>query len=466
MVTVTKDRRDFINPRRFGAVADAVYTAKASGTAGSMTLTDTVTTPFTPTMVGKPIVIVGAGTAGAPLVTTVSGYTSSSNITLGNSIVTAVTDAEAIVGTDDTVAIAKAIAYATKRGKAVMLDGCYISGPQALPPNCTIVGNNGATVYLKPGSATTSKYLFSASSISPAACHNITIDSLTLNGLREFQRNSGTNAVLEDITLLVYDNGAASANPAPNNPRLRGTRFTNLVLLNAGRAGIYHKSATDGDSVISDITITNCGYGMEILSSRNLFSNIFIRGMGIGIAVQGLFANHNVFTNVIITECGWKTLVDGIAAPAGNASLYIVTGRNNTFNNLTISNSWGSGVFIQSGNSNIFNNLTLNDIGAAYAVSGLGPDNTAAIRAAITFGSNTAKYNYLDGRIINNQVTSYITHGVHVVAGTTTNGEGRLVTYPGFNGFVTAKYSSNNNLNKIQVGEPQDDLWYINKGSR
>ena len=61
MVTILKERRDFISPRRFGAKGDAVFLNSVSITSGAMAVTAASGT-FSPSMVGKPIVLADADT--------------------------------------------------------------------------------------------------------------------------------------------------------------------------------------------------------------------------------------------------------------------------------------------------------------------------------------------------------------------------------------------------------------------
>jgi hypothetical protein len=65
----------------------------------------TASAPFTPAMVGQSIRVVGAGAAGADLLTTISAWTSASAVTLTANAGTTVARSGAIFGTDDTASL-------------------------------------------------------------------------------------------------------------------------------------------------------------------------------------------------------------------------------------------------------------------------------------------------------------------------------------------------------------------------
>lgn len=93
-------------PETRGAKGDAQQFNHAGAmTASAATLTDSTNSPFTSADVGKHIVVSGAGASGADLITTISGFTSASAVTLTAAAGTTVTTAEYIYGTDDTQAV-------------------------------------------------------------------------------------------------------------------------------------------------------------------------------------------------------------------------------------------------------------------------------------------------------------------------------------------------------------------------
>lgn len=97
------------NVKLFGAIADGVETNDGAITSTSQTLTCT-TCGFTSAAVGKYIIVAGAGTTGAPLVTTISAFTNSTTVTLTAAAGTTVTSGGNVIwGTENTAAIQAAI---------------------------------------------------------------------------------------------------------------------------------------------------------------------------------------------------------------------------------------------------------------------------------------------------------------------------------------------------------------------
>jgi hypothetical protein len=110
--------------RTFGAKGDGQSAIDGAMTSGQATLT-CASAPFKPTDVGKSIMVKGALTSGVTtLVTTISGYTSASTVTLGASATNTVTTALVLWATDDTVALQAAIntahAYGQVTGTAIV----------------------------------------------------------------------------------------------------------------------------------------------------------------------------------------------------------------------------------------------------------------------------------------------------------------------------------------------------------
>lgn len=115
------------NVLHYGATADGKFDSTISISSSSTTLTSTRSV-FSAGDVGKIIVVVGAGTSGRDLVTTISAYTSATQITLTASAGTTVSAADCIWGTDQTAAIQAAInaAWFGGGGKVIIPNGIYI----------------------------------------------------------------------------------------------------------------------------------------------------------------------------------------------------------------------------------------------------------------------------------------------------------------------------------------------------
>ena len=132
---------DDVNIASYGAVGDMTilgytsYTIAASSTALSATAG-----LFTPAMVGKTIVLPGAGAAGAGLVSVISGYTDSQHVKLATAAGTALSGVNETpeIGTDDTVAINNAIAAAETR-TVIQGPSTYVTGSVYVPDGTYLV---------------------------------------------------------------------------------------------------------------------------------------------------------------------------------------------------------------------------------------------------------------------------------------------------------------------------------------
>lgn len=104
--TVAFDRPQDLYPEWWGAAGD-VKTKQTGGamTSGSAVLATGGDPAFTTADVGKPCVVLGAGAAGVPLVTTVASFTDASHVTLSANAATTVASSRWAVGTDDTAAV-------------------------------------------------------------------------------------------------------------------------------------------------------------------------------------------------------------------------------------------------------------------------------------------------------------------------------------------------------------------------
>lgn len=104
----------------FGTVGNAAF---ATGTGDADAITVTIS-GLTTADIGKMIAISGAGAAGAVYLGTIAGV-SGSTITLAEALVTSVVDAPVLYGTDDTVALQRAI-NAAKVGRTLTFAGQHL----------------------------------------------------------------------------------------------------------------------------------------------------------------------------------------------------------------------------------------------------------------------------------------------------------------------------------------------------
>jgi hypothetical protein len=132
--SIQSEFQDRISAKQFGAKGNALQYFTGSITAATKTFTATGTA-FTAADVGKGIAIAGAGTAGATLTTTITGYVSATSVLVASAAITTVTGASFTYGTDDTVALQTFINYLVANRRTGLIPGgiYYISGSLGFP---------------------------------------------------------------------------------------------------------------------------------------------------------------------------------------------------------------------------------------------------------------------------------------------------------------------------------------------
>lgn len=123
-----------IDIRKFGARLDGFAVADGAMSSAGSTLTCATTTPFAASDVGKLIMVSGAGVAGAPVVGTISGFTSSSVVTVsGFTASQALTDTYVVFGSDDLAAWDLAVLYCSLNGGEIRIPNIIREGQSARP---------------------------------------------------------------------------------------------------------------------------------------------------------------------------------------------------------------------------------------------------------------------------------------------------------------------------------------------
>lgn len=106
-----------IDVRDYGVVADAkIVETGTSGNTATASSTTVTASGFNAGDVGKSITIRGAGTAGAPHVSTITGYTSATQVTIADAAVTTIGTTDVVWGTDDAAALQAALDAAAAAG--------------------------------------------------------------------------------------------------------------------------------------------------------------------------------------------------------------------------------------------------------------------------------------------------------------------------------------------------------------
>lgn len=124
----------------FGAVGDGVYKTNGVATSGDNTFT-CGSVSWATADIGKPIVVAGAGAAGATLATTIASINSGTSIELTVAPSTSVASAKFYYGTDDTTPIQAAL-DATTDGQGVLFapGKIYMAGNIKLPGGTGVFG--------------------------------------------------------------------------------------------------------------------------------------------------------------------------------------------------------------------------------------------------------------------------------------------------------------------------------------
>lgn len=142
---------DIISVLDFGATGNTIsLSGSVSISSGTAALTVSTAT-FTSADVGKTIYVPGAGTAGATLVTTISAYTSATQVTLAanaSTTLSAVTET-IIYGTDDTTAVGYAITAVQGTNTTLLFPaGIYLISTVLITGSIMLVGEGLGTQIL------------------------------------------------------------------------------------------------------------------------------------------------------------------------------------------------------------------------------------------------------------------------------------------------------------------------------
>ena len=231
--------------RTFGAKGDGQAVTDGAITSGTATLTCATSQPFKPSDVGKAIMVKNALVSGATtLVTTITGYTSASVVTLGANATNTVASGGAVFwATDDTIAIQSCIntafTYGQKQGTAIIW----------LPPNGGLF--YGIAGPLIAGGAT-------------KANGQLTIP---------IQLDNGTTTGLK-VTLIFLGatDGGATRHWHQTIPQMTGSTLVSFGVFANATAQTNAINANGNPAVISGQTGAN-GYGGSAL----LYNNVIVR---------------------------------------------------------------------------------------------------------------------------------------------------------------------------------------------
>jgi hypothetical protein len=317
-----------VSVKTYGAKGDGQQvTDGAMGTIGSGVLTS-ATGLFASTDVGKYISVVGAGAAGAPLVTTIASFQSATQVTLTATASAIVTGKTVYWGTDDSVAIGTAITTAGVGGVVFFPPGATYLAHDLTPLNYQTWRGPGATIKWD-GGANTSVIVSNSGTLTGWMLRDIAIDGGGAANATAFQGvvriQAGTHCAVENV---VFTNGPSGATMLSWSG---GTRCTthNCKFTNVGYAIVLGMGNTDSypctGNVISDCEIDTTVFDAIYVTTNLQGTAGALSGTVYNTAITGcVIRNHGDggieigmgCVNTSVSNCS-------IYAPAGHAGLYI-----------------------------------------------------------------------------------------------------------------------------------------------
>ena len=240
-----------------GAKGDTLSFADGAITSSTAAFSSASAT-FTSGDVGKVIRVVGAGSAGATLQTTISAYTDSHDVTLAADASTTVSAATYYYGTDDTTAIQNTITQALATGYPVYLDpGTYITtAALTVGAPLHIYGEGGLVSVIQPSGATDGidistatqlPTIFEKFGVSYASAANTSTYAISLTGT---VGNGISSSIFRDMeSLNAYDCLYVSDAGAWNVDNLKCILYT--------KVGITVQNASPGNGDAGDDKIVN-----------------------------------------------------------------------------------------------------------------------------------------------------------------------------------------------------------------
>jgi len=338
------DQGLFADIRTYGAVADGVKVSDGAATATSYTLTS-ATAGFTAGDVGKLIVIQGAALGGSAYYSTIAGYTNSTTITLTDVIVTTVSGATFVYGTDNTTAISDAMAT----DLIVFIPNgrfCMLSPLPDLKAGQRIFGQSRQAAILcnmHPMSGTDG--VFNGSFINAPHLENFSIDQNNLIGSKVSLINlyACTDGIVQNMNLINSHRFSLNVNNT--------NRFTirRNFIQHKQRYGVYISSFTAGSGGPANstgLTATVTGGTPLELPVCKYDTN------GAGAITSVYFDNNGEYT--------FASAIPTITFPAVPGSSCIEAIGPTQVNAITIANNGGTGIGLVITENYLFNaNLSL-----------------------------------------------------------------------------------------------------------
>lgn len=215
----TKDRPAWLfDVTEYGALGNGKIASDAAMTSGSAVLTS-ASAPFTVGDVGKAVMVLAAGASGETLVGTISGFTSSTQVTLSATAGSTVSGVPALWASDDTVAIQAAVDAAV----AYALAHAYAATVFIPPAAAAFYGIAGA---LKTGGSTLGNAQI-ALPVVPTTGRKLTLTiegAHTGAGVQHWQQTApnSTGSTLVSFGLFANSGAQTASINAAGNPAVIG----------------------------------------------------------------------------------------------------------------------------------------------------------------------------------------------------------------------------------------------------
>jgi parallel beta-helix repeat protein len=439
---VLKNVIPVFNIRDYGAKGDFRTVSDGAISSGSNVLTS-ATANFTTSDVGKQITINGAGTSGARLTTTISAYTSSTQVTVVSSASTTVTGAVVRCMTDDSVGINAAIAAAAAvgGGAVVVPQGIYmVYSPISLSDNLILMGV-GWNSTLRYGDGRTFDGMITnanhTNGNSRIVVRDLQIDGNAANCVPQA---SGQNMLWFfaswDYTwenLYIHDTPHGAMVPEANrgaNPAEHSTnaRIINNTIDTTKDIGIY-MSGTNGSIVTGNVIRNTDSYGLRLIYAgenreniiaNNRFDSCGVAGVVASITSMTSAANNQIVGNYIVSSGGDGIFINDTSyhMVVGNYVLksrkhgirWLGTGRGLINDNMISESSKEAG--------NTYSGIALDNCTEVTVVGNRAGDEAGRQKYGIV-ETGTSDNNVITGNLLKRNVTA----GLLVVGSSTVFGE-------------------------------------------
>lgn len=296
--------------KTYGAVGDGKVRIDGAMTSGGNTVTCATSTPFVSGDVGKKILIKGAGPTGVTsLIGTITGFTSSSVVTISVNASTTISNAVVMWGTDDTAAIQSAVnaavAFAVANSGAAdvffpVSSGFYVVAG-ALVTGGTTKGNSQITIPVIASTANKVVLTFRGGANGSAFQHwQQQYPQISGSTIVSFGVHSSTSAQITSIN----NAGNSAVIGGPSQPEGYGTSpgtFSNMlvtvkdmsILTTHSSYGLTY-SALDF-SGIAEANLFDFAYGTAGVVPSGDYGNpnVFATGLSIGVLMPAAGNNDN-----------------------------------------------------------------------------------------------------------------------------------------------------------------------------